>query len=119
MKTVRTEEEYAAAAKANEPMIAIEGDLKNKIIRIKATGKVAWLVAIGAIGVAVMAAASGVGIPVAATSAVAATAVLGIGTTTSAVAIAVAAGGVGILTSLRDDYDIVEKNSKRIVLKRK
>ena len=44
------------ALKDNEGEIIIEGDLKNKVLRIKATGKVAWAVAIGAIGVAVVSA---------------------------------------------------------------
>lgn len=119
MKKVRTEEELAQAMEDKEDSIIIEGDLANKTIKLKATGSIAWLVAIGAIGVAVVAASSGVGIPVAAASAFAATTVLGISTTTAAVAIAVAAGGVGILDSLRDDYKIVEESSNRVVLKRK
>lgn len=119
MKTVKTEEDLAQAMKDEEDAIIIEGDLANKTIKIKATGSFAWLAAVGAIGLAVVAAPSGVGIPIAATSAFAATGVLGISTTTAAVAIAVAAGGVGILNSMRDDYKIVEESSNRVVLKRR
>lgn len=119
MKTVKTEEELAQAMKDEEDAIIIEGDLANKTIKLKATGTVAWGIALAAIIIAVGTASSGVGIPVAATSAFAATGVLGISTTTTAIAIAVAAGGVGILNSMRDDYKIVEESSNRVVLKRR
>lgn len=119
MKTVRTEEEYATAVNNEEDSIEVVGDLRNKILKIKATGSVAWGIAFAAIVVAVGMAMTGVGIPVAATSALGATAIIGTGTTTAAIAIAVAAGGTAVLTSTRDDYEIVEQNSKRLVLKRR
>lgn len=119
MKTVRTEEEYATAVNNEEDSIEVVGDLRNKILKIKATGSVAWGIAFAAIVVAVGMAMTGVGIPVAATSALGATAIIGTGTTTAAIAIAVAAGGTAVLTATRDDYEIVEQSSKHLVLKRR
>ena len=88
------------ALKDNEGEIIIEGDLKNKVLRIKATGKVAWAVAIGAIGVAVVSAiaapatggTSGIASFLVAPAAVS---VLGGATTTAAIGIAVTAGEIG------------------------
>ena len=122
MSTVRTEKELAESLKRGESTITIEGDICEKVIRIKATGKVAWLVAIAAIGVAVASALSapataGTSLGVNFLTAPAAAGVLGVGATTSAIAIAIAAGGVGVLNSLRD-YNIVEKKSNRVVLKK-
>ena len=118
MRTVKTEEEYADAINSREDSIEIVGDLRNKVIKIKAIGSIAWGIAFAAIVVAVGMAMSGVGVPVAAASAFAATTVLGISTTTAAIAIAVAAGGTAVLTVTRDDYRIVEQNSKHVILKR-
>ena len=82
--------------------IEIEGDLKKKVVRIKATGKVAWVVAFGAITVGG-----------------AAVTVLGGVTATAAIVIAVSADSAKVLTSLRDNYTIVSKTSNSITLKRK
>lgn len=120
--TARTPEELGKSVIEKQDTIIIEGDLINKVLRIKATGKVAWAVAIGAIGVSVAAAlatpATGgtsnvahfVTVPVAAGT-------LGTAATT-AVAIAVSAGGVGALNKLRK-YQIVEQSADRLILKRK
>lgn len=53
---VRDNKGLGKAVKNNEDTIEIEGDLSKKVIKIKATGKVAWAVSIGAIGIAVAAA---------------------------------------------------------------
>lgn len=119
MKTVRTEEELATAMKNEEPMIEIVGDLANKTIKIKATGSFAWGIAFAAIGVAVGMAMTGVGLPAAVASAGVATAFLGTGAVSTAIVLGVAAGGAGILSSLRDDYKILEKGSGRVILKRR
>lgn len=127
MSTVTTEKELAQAIKDEEDMIFIEGDLAKKTIRIKATGKVAWAVAIGAISLAaysliVTLGTGGASTPVTATSGVmasgAAVAVLGSGATASAIAIAVAAGGVGVLSKLRS-YKIIEESPGKVVLARR
>jgi hypothetical protein len=124
MLLVKTEKELANAIKCNADEIEVEGDLKNHIIRIKATGKAAWGVCIGALAVVVVTliAAPGAGIVPAAGEALAATPILGpvLGASlVPAIAIAVAGGGVGILTALRNKYKIVEKKANSIVLKRK
>ncbi|MEI3776128.1 hypothetical protein [Pectobacterium brasiliense] len=126
MAAITTEKELAKAIKENQDTIIIEGDLAKKTIKIKATGKVAWVIAFAAIGIAVGATIATVGTggaatPVTGTAALVgasgAVGVLGVSTTTSAIAIAVAAGGVGVLTRLRK-YTIVDKSNSRVVLKR-
>lgn len=127
----KTSEELGKAIKNQEEYIEIEGDLKNKIIRIKAAGKVTWGVCIVALGTAItcylatpaatvvtspaggqMVVASGITATLVATSTLGTAAV-------PAVLIGIAAGGVGALNTLRDKYKIVEKNSKYIKLQRK
>ncbi len=131
---VTTQKELGQAIKKGEDTIVIEGDLAKKVIRIKATGKVAWGVAIGAIGVAVYAImsapaattvtapAAGVGGAISFTGAAAATGAAGtiLGTSAiTAIGIAVAAGGIGALTTLRDRYKIHSKEDRKLVLRRK
>ncbi|MDG6231681.1 hypothetical protein Q7506_09600 [Glaesserella parasuis] len=127
MATVRTEKELGEAIKRGDDTIEIEGDLAKKTIKIRATGTVAWAIAIGAIGIAVYATIAAVGTGgVAAPAAVAANAfaapaavgVLGGAVTYSAIAIAVAAGGVGALTSLRN-YKEVSRADNKLVLKKR
>ena len=131
---VKTPKELGQAIKNEQSTIVIEGDLTQKVIRIKATGKVAWGVAIGAVGIAVYctlatpaatvasAPVAGAGGAITFTGAAAATAtaatVLGI-SAPIAIAIAVAAGGVGALTSLRDKYKIEKINKNKAILHRK
>jgi len=124
---VTTEKELARALKNNEDTIVIEGNLASKTIKIKATGKVAWAVALGAISVSVVAilATAGTGGAAAPVSSFvgfgasgAAVGILGGGATYSAIAVAVAAGGVGVLNKLRR-YDLVKKSENTVILKRK
>ncbi len=127
MRKVTTEKELADAIKENEDTITIEGDLVKKTLRIKATGKVAWVIAFGAIGVAVYSVmltigTGGVSAPATGAAAAftggAAISILGVSATTAAISIAVAAGGVGVLTKLRS-YRIVEKSDNHLVLSKK
>lgn len=124
MSAVTTEKELARAIKEGQDTIVIEGDLAKKTIRIKATGKVAWAVAIGAIGIAVYsvmvtAGSGGASTPVTGTSAAlaggSAVAILGGPATVTAISVAVAAGGVGGLKTLRS-YKITENTGNRVVL---
>ena len=126
MVQARNEKELGTALKDKADEIEITGDFEKKIVRIKATGKVAWAVAFGAIAVAVAcvltAPADVVAPPVAAvhaltaapTFAAASTALGGTSVAVSAIAIAVAAGGVGALNSLRS-YKLIKKNGKTIL----
>lgn len=119
---VTSAKELGEALKAGADTIEIEGDLSKRVLRIKATGKVAWGIAIGAIVVAVvaiLAAPAGGGVPALASAftAPAAAAVLGVPTTVAAISIAVAAGGVAALNSLRK-YKIVSKNGDKLVIKK-
>lgn len=123
--TVSTEEKLAGAIKDDADVIIIEGKLGEKVITIKAKGKVAWAVAFGAIGVAVTAVlvtagTGGVSTPVtgavAAVSAPAAVAIIGLPATLSCIGIAKAAGGVGVLNKLRK-YRLEKNNGKCILVK--
>ncbi|MFZ4170540.1 hypothetical protein ACEV60_18035 [Enterobacter ludwigii] len=127
MSAVTTEKELARAVSEGQGTIIIEGDLAKKTIQIKATGNVAWAVAIGAIGVAVCslmltAGSGGASTPVTGTTAAlaggGAVAILGGPATVSAISIAVAAGGVGVLKTIRH-YKIAENTGNRIVLKKR
>ena len=122
MVTVKTKDELASAINDNEiEIVIVNKELGRSVCRIKATGNVAWLVAAGAIGVAitsVLATAGTIGTVVAAPSFVAATASLGgISVATAAVGIGVAGGGIAVLNKLRN-YKISEKSDGRVVLKR-
>lgn len=118
---VSSSKELGKALKEEKDEIEIVGDLKTKVVRIKATGKVAWVIAFGAITVAVISALSAnpAGEAIAITSGGAAVTVLGGATATAAIIIAVSAGSAKILTSLRDNYIIISQTSDSITLKRK
>lgn len=116
---ISTEKELGEALKNNQDSIEIVGDLSRKVLKIKATGKVAWAIAIGAIGIAIIltVGSGGTAAPAAGFVSVGAVSVLGVSAATSAVAIAIAAGGVGALNSLRQ-YKIVSKSDNKVVLSR-
>lgn len=140
MKTVKTAKELGLAIKDKEEYIYVEGDLKNKVIKLKKTGRVAWTLAAGSLTVAIV---CYLAIPTTATvstavagpvggfagsaipftgSAVASTVVataLGMKVTAVAIGIGVACGGIGGVISLRDKYKIESRSDKGIILKRK
>ncbi|SMF95687.1 hypothetical protein SAMN02949497_3061 [Methylomagnum ishizawai] len=113
------EDDLGKALKNKQDTIEIEGNLKEKVLRIKATGSVCWAIAIGAIGIAVtvLLTTGGTGVAVSGLVGVGAVSVLGMPTAISAVSIAVAAGGIGSLNSLRK-YKILNQNDGRLILKR-
>lgn len=136
--TMTTLDEVVKAVDNKEDCIVIEGDKANDVYRIVVTGKVVWLVALGAILIAVGCVAatatsagtsSPVTAPVAALTATAAIGIIGYSATTTAVGMCALAGGVfagkSMLNSLRDNYIATQitKNSDgdvtKIVLKRK
>ena len=123
------EKDLSEALKNDKDTIEIEGDLADKVI--KATGSVAWAIAIGsiAVGLAAIFVTAGTGgaatpatVPTSALAAAGAVAILGTPTTISLIGIAVAAGGVsaGIarLNKLRD-YKIKSKTKNKVILVRK
>lgn len=119
---VRTEKELGEALKKDQSRIEIEGDLSKKVIKIKATGKVAWLVASGAIAVAVIAvlatpATGGTSNVAHFVAAPVAAATLGVSVAGSAIAIAVASGGIGALNKLRK-YSLEKNADGSITLKK-
>lgn len=128
---VKTSKEMGEAMKENKNTIIVEGDLAKKVIRIKATGTIAWVVAFGSIGIAVFAiisapAATAVTAPaggaISFTGGAVATGAAGVilgPAAITAVTIAVAAGGVGVLTTLRDKYSMKKINNKKIILTKK
>ena len=120
MVRARNEKELGKALKNEVDEIEISADLETNVYKIKARGKVAWLVALGAIGTAVaflLASPETMGISAIAaapTFLAASTALGGASVATSAIMIAVAAGGVGALNSLRN-YNLVKENGKAIL----
>lgn len=118
---VTTEKELASAIKRGDEMIEIEGDLKNHVIKIRAKGNVTWVIAIGAIGVAVMLVlgSGGIATPAAAALAPAAIGVLGTAATYTSIAIAVAAGGVASLNKLRNNYKEISRTDNSLLLAKK
>ena len=117
--SIKTEEELAEAIENNQESIEIEGNLATKVIKIKATGKIAWVIALGAIAIAVttVVLTGGTATPASAIVAGGAVSILGLSTTVTAIAIAVAGRGVGILNKLRD-YEIVSNKDDKVILKK-
>lgn len=139
MKTVRNSKELGNAIKDGEDYIYVEGDLKNRVIRIKATGKIAWALAAGSLAAAVTCylaipttttvssvagpagTIAGGAIPFTGSVISSTVVISALGTKAAIVAlgISIACGGVGGVISLRDKYEIESKSDKGLVLKRK
>lgn len=123
MIKVRNAKELGEAIKGGADTIEIEGDIAKKVIRIRATGKVAWVVAFGALGLAgasyflAPTPAAPATLTMNALAAPAAVSILGVSTTAAAISVALAAGGVAALTKLRK-YKEVSRGPNKIVLKR-
>lgn len=122
-----TEKELGEALKRGDSTIEVELDLKNKVLKIKALEKGAWVLCVTAIGVAVVcgvvtiSTAGTATVPSAfvATPAVATAAgFLGMPTAISAIGIAIAGGGVGALNKLRG-YRIEKVSDEKIILHKK
>ena len=112
---VRSNQELGKALKEGKNEIVIEGALSEKVLRIRATGTIAWVVARGAIGLAVVVVTSSVGAPAGVVPAAGAVAILGAPATMAAIAIAAAAGDVAALNTLRS-YRVVSQEKDRLVL---
>ena len=137
MATVKNAMELGKAVDRNDNTIEIEGDLGKKVFKIKATGKVAWLVAGGAITVAIVAILAGSATvatapatgPVAGVGLVAesvalsaggagAVGILGVSTTVTAISIGVGAKSWSAVNKLRNNYDM-KKSGNKLILTRK
>lgn len=125
-KKVSNAEELSIAIKNEEDIIIVEGDLAKSVIRIKATGKMAWIICFSAIvacfGLTVTApvhgtVTAGASAVITFGSAAPAVATLGIPATTVAISLAIASGGVGVLNKLRK-YKIIKKDDNLVVLER-
>ena len=131
---VTTSKELGQAIKQEVDTIEIHGNLAEKTFRIKATGKVAWGIAAGAIATAVVLAihtpaatvatapAGGAGGAISFTGSALSTGAAGVilgPAAITAVAVAVAAGGIGVLTKLRLNYKVVSKEKNKLILKKK
>ena len=125
----KTAKELSEAIKEETDVIEVEGDLSNKVVRIKVTGKVAWGVCAAAltaaIGFAIAAGATAAVPPVGGAHLVGFTAAMGtsasiLGSAAGpALAIGIAAGGIGALTALRNRYSIVKNEKGSVILKKK
>lgn len=133
-RPVTNPQELGKAIKKEPDEIIVEGDLANNVYKIKATGKVAWVIAFGAVAVAVIAVltlpagaaagpagliADGIIAGVATTTAAASVGVLGLSATTAAIGIGVGARNANALKIIRNDYVVASKTNNRLVLKRK
>ncbi|MBD8622767.1 hypothetical protein [Pseudomonas sp. CFBP 13727] len=125
--SVTTEAELADAVSRNEDTIIIEGDLAKKTVRIKATGTVAWVVAIGSIGIVFYGVVATLGTGGAATPAASvalatgsagAISVLGVAATTTAISMAVSVKSLSVLKRLRNNYKLTVNSGDKITLKR-
>lgn len=125
---IENEKDLGTAIKNGEQCIEIEGDLGKKVLRIKATGKVAWAVAIGGLTVAVaaiimmiptgpMPAPAAIAGILPAAAVLGGTGVSGVAVAFSAALIAAAGGGVGTLNKLRA-YKM-EKQGDKVILRKK
>jgi hypothetical protein len=121
---------FGKSVKSDENTIIVTIKIGKIVIKIKSLGPVAWGVCAASLAVAITAilaspaeqAAGPAGaVAFMAGEAVAGTAAVSVLGTAAvpAIIIGVAAGGVGVLSKLRDKYDIVEKTDSYMVLKRK
>jgi hypothetical protein len=126
MSIIHNEADLGRAIKNNQESIEIEGDLAKKVIRIKATGKLAWAIAIASIVITVgivltlpVTAPATAGATAAANFAVLGPAIgiMGVGPAIAAVSIAVAGGGIAVLNKLRK-YKITKISDKHVKLTR-
>lgn len=142
---VTTAEELASRIKKGDPMIEVTFDIHNQIIKILSIGPVAWLVVLAAVGVAVVysyktieeiksgqtsvfsstqypnsrrfATIERIAIPAAALG-VTTVATGGLAVAKTAAVIALAAGSVGVLSMLRNDYDLIETDGRYFLRKK-
>lgn len=125
---VQSAKDLGEALKRGDDSIEIEENLKESVIKIKATGKGVWAVCVVCIGVTIGGVAVAVGsggtgsAPAALISTPAmasAVAILGAPVAMVALSVALAGGGVGVLNHLMKDYDVERISDEKIILRRK
>lgn len=124
-RKVKTEEELAEAMKAGASTIEIEGDLSKKVVRIRATGPVAWGIVAASLAGGFMFLKMTVAAPVpqakagfalaGAGSGAAAMTILGVSASVAAAGIARAYGSATALKRLRSYKQISYENDKLIL----
>ena len=121
-----SEEKLGEALKQNKNTIEIEGDLAKKVLKMKATGDVAWgacIIALAIVVTSLVTTAATGGASIAVTGAFVASAaptvvaVWGIPVTVSAISIAKAGGSIDVLKKLRK-YQVKKISDQKIVLKK-
>ena len=126
MHYIYTPRELAEAIAKKQESFEINGDLIEKVLKIKNAGTIAWAVALVAISFATAAAlattkigkiTTPITLPLVTFSAIGAIPILGVSATTTAVEIAVAFGGVNALNTLRK-YKIIENSEDKLVLRK-
>lgn len=126
---ITNEKELGEALKNGEDYIEIEGDLSERIIKIKATGEVAWgivfatAIVVPVVAILAIPATGGKSTTLSTHSIVASSfvpaSILGAEAVACAIAIAVAAGSVFILNKLRRKYRMERVSDSRIILSKK
>ena len=119
-EVIKDEEELGKALKEGKDEIVIEGRLAKFVIKIKVTEKIAWAIAFATIAIVVIVVITsrGSAAPVSALTGESAVSILGIATAILAASIAIAAKDPQVLNKLRKEYEIVEKNENRAILKK-
>lgn len=122
-----SEKELGQALKEDRDEIEIEGNLKDQVIKIKATGKVAWAAAAIGLTLAITAliatigtggGGAPIGVPAGLVGMGTASAALGPAIAASAVLIGAGGGGIGALNKLRK-YKIKEVSKDKAILYKK
>ena len=121
------EKDLGKALKEDQDYIEIEGDLKEKVVKIKAKGNVAWAAAAIGLTLAITALIATIGtggggapagVPAGLIGMSAASAALGPALAGSAVLIGAGGGGIGALNKLRK-YKIKEISKDKAILYKK
>lgn len=126
--TTNNAAELGKAIERNEKTIIIEGDLPKKVIRIKATGQVAWVIAGGTVVVAIVAILAMPAAPATGPAGLiaesvalgaggaAAVSVLGVSATVAAISMGVGAKSKNVVKKLRDNYNIQKISDSKVIL---
>ena len=117
MRRVRTERELADAVNRGDDEILIEGKLGGAILRIKGTGRAVWAAVIVALAATV--ALVWVWPPLIGAAAPVAVAALGLSAAVTAAKLLREAKSAQILSTLRDDYRVIEDEDGSVILRRK